>query len=60
MILDYFYNIYSSDHPFSFEASLRAVSQQVTPEMNDELLSDFKEDDVRRALDQMYPTKPPA
>ena len=35
VILDYFTNIYSSDHLSSFEASLRAVSQRVTPKMNE-------------------------
>lgn len=59
MILDYFTNIYSSDQPVSFEASLGAVKQKVTSEMNEALLYEFKAEEVRIALDQMHPTKSP-
>lgn len=59
MILDYFTNIYSSDHPMSFEASLGAVRQRVTPRMNEALLCEFRMEEVRLALNQMHPTKAP-
>lgn len=60
VILDYFTNIYSSNHPSSFEASLRAVCQRVTPEMNEALLCEFREDEVSLALNQMHHTKAPS
>ena len=50
VILDYFTNIYSSDHPASFEASLGAVRQRVTPEMNEVLLGVFRAEEVKIAL----------
>ena len=59
VILDYFTNIYSSGHLSSFEASLRAVSQRVTPKMNEALLCEFRDDEVSLALNQMHPTKAP-
>ena len=39
--------------------SLNAISSQVTPNMNDELLIEFKEEEVWKALQQMHPTKAP-
>ena len=59
MILDYFTNIYSSDHLASFEASFGVVRQRVTPEMNDELLGEFRAEEAKIALNQMHPTKAP-
>ena len=50
MILDYFTNIYSSDHLASFEASFGAVRQRVTPEMNEALLGEFIAEEVKIAL----------
>ena len=37
LILDYFKSIYSSNQPTSFEESLDAMEERVTPVMNDEL-----------------------
>ena len=59
MVLDYFSNVYSSDHLTSFEASLSAVCPWVTSKMNGELLIIFKEAEIRMALNQMHPTKGP-
>ena len=59
VILNYFSSIYSTDHPNSFEASLNAVDQRVTQEMNGELLRTFSEEEIRAALNQMHPTKAP-
>lgn len=60
IVLSYFSSIYSSDHPNSFDASLSAVCLQVTPEMNDELISIFEKEEIRVALNQMHPTKAPS
>ena len=59
VVLDYFNYIYKSDRPVSFEASLGAVRQKVTPRMNEALMSEFKVEEVRFALNQMHPTKAP-
>ena len=59
VVLDYFNYIYKSDRPVSFEASLGAVRQKVTPRMNGALLSEFKVEEFRFALNQMHPTKAP-
>lgn len=60
VILDYFKNIYSSDHPIPFEVSLGAVRQSVTPEMNEALQCEFRAEEVRISLSQMHPTKAPS
>lgn len=57
IILDYF--SFSSDQPSNFEASLEAMDKKVTPKMNNELLKEFKAEEVWRALKKMHPTKSP-
>lgn len=57
IILTYFSTIFSTNHPKDFEASLSAVNRQVSDEMNEILLKEFKEDKVWSALKQMHPTK---
>ena len=59
IILEYFIEIYSTTYPTEFEASLSAVGNRVSEAMNAELLRDFKEEEVWRALMQMHPTKSP-
>ena len=58
-ILEYFANIFKSDHRSPFEASLDAIDTRVSSEMNDELLADFKADKATQAIKQMHPTKSP-
>ena len=59
IILEYFTEIYSTTYPSEFEANLSAVGSRVLEAMNAELLRDFKEEEVWRALIQMHPTKSP-
>ncbi|XP_050264248.1 uncharacterized protein LOC126708501 [Quercus robur] len=59
IILTYFKEIYSSNFPVDFGASLGAVDRKVTEEMNEDLLMEFKAAEVWRALKQMHPTKSP-
>lgn len=59
IILEYFVAIFRSDHPTNFEANLSAINTRVTSDMNDELLAEFRADEVERALKQMHPTKAP-
>ena len=58
-ILDYFQDIYKSNQPTNFEASLKSITNRVSPDMNEELLTDFKAEEVWFALKQMHPTKAP-
>ena len=57
VILEYFTKIYSTTYPTEFEASLNAVGSRVSEDMNVELLREFREEEVWRALMQMHPTK---
>ena len=56
--MEYFAAIFKSDCRTSFEASLSAINTRVTTEMNDELLVEFKADEVAQAINQMHPTVP--
>lgn len=57
IILEYFTNIFKTHHPTNVEVCLDAVEARVTQEMNEVLIRDFKEEEVRCALNQMHPTK---
>ena len=50
IILEYFAKIYRSDKPSNFDASLCAISKWVTQEMNEELVTNFKAEEVWQAL----------
>ena len=58
-VFDYFTNIFSTASPSSFEASLESINLRITTDMNESLLKDFSEVEVRKALQQMHPTKAP-
>ena len=49
-ILEYFVDIFKSNNPSNFDVSLDAISNWVTPDMNEELLVEFKVEVVWRAL----------
>jgi len=59
-VLDYFTNIFSTVNPSSFEASLESINPQITTDMNESLLKEFNEVEVKKALQQMHPTKAPS
>ena len=59
IILTYFKEIYSSNFPVDFKTSLGAVDKKVSNEMNEDLLMEFRAEEVWRALKQMHPTKSP-
>ena len=50
IILKYFTDFYSTTFPTEFEASLGVVGRRVSKAMNAELLKEFKEEEVWRAL----------
>ena len=56
-ILGYFENIYKSDQPTCFEASLSSITTRVSTDMNEDLIADFKVEEVWNAFKQMHPTK---
>ena len=58
-ILEYFEAIYNFDQPTSFKAILSLITTQVSPNMNEELLADFKVEEVWYALKKMHLTKAP-
>lgn len=58
-ILEYFEMNFKSAHPSNFNASLSAINQRVSSDMNESLIVEFKAEEVRRALKQMHPTKAP-
>ena len=57
--MGYFETINKSNQPTYFEASLSSITTQVSTEMNEGLLADFKAEEVWYALKQMHPTKAP-
>ena len=57
IILAYFKEIYSSNFLVDFRVSLGAMDKKVSEVMNEDLLMEFKEEEVWRALKQMHPTK---
>ena len=58
-IVEYFETIFKSDQPTNFEASLSAITSRVSPDMNEDLLAEFRAEEVWFALKQMHPTKAP-
>ena len=40
--LEYFADIFKSDNPSNFDVSLNSISNRVIPNMNEELLAEFK------------------
>ncbi|KAL4594323.1 hypothetical protein ACB092_12G012200 [Castanea dentata] len=57
IILNYFSTIYSTEQRGSYEASMDVVNQRVSREMNSQLLEEFIVHEVKKALQQMHPTK---
>lgn len=49
-VLDYFMTIFSTVNPPSFEASLESINPRITANMNEFLLKEFSEVEVRKAL----------
>ena len=44
--LEYFADIFKSNNPTNFDVSLNSISNRVTPNMNEELLAEFKAEEV--------------
>ena len=59
IIVDYYSTLFSSSNPMDFRELIDAVEPKVTNAMNQMLLRDFQEFEVKTALKQMYPRKAP-
>lgn len=59
IILEYVKGTFKSGQPSNFEASLNAINQRVSPEMNESLTAKFRAEEVWQALKQMHPMKAP-
>ena len=57
--MNYYEKLFSTTHPMEFSELLQALQPKVTVEMNRMLGKVFTEDEVRRAMKQMYPLKAP-
>ena len=59
IFVDYYTGLFSPSLPVDFEEILHVVEPKVSREMNTNLSHEFHEDEVRKALKQMYPLKAP-
>ena len=59
IIIDYFKNIFSIEQPSDHKVKVEVMDVRITPEMNEKLLEEFREVEIRLALNQMHPTKSP-
>jgi exonuclease III len=57
--INYFKNIFMSSNPSGLSLGLDALPCRITPEMNAQLLWDFRKEEVWAALQQMAPLKSP-
>ena len=58
-MLQYYERLFTSSGPTDFEEILDAVQHKVTPRMNQVLVREFIEVEVKNAIKQMYPLKFP-
>ena len=59
IIIDYFKNIFSIEQPSDHEVKVEVMDVRITSEMNEKLLEEFREVEIRLALNQMHPVKSP-
>ncbi|GLT45093.1 hypothetical protein SLA2020_450200 [Shorea laevis] len=57
--MSYFHDLFSSSHPSNIEEVTSCLERQVTSEANQDLLKEFKAEEVTAALFQMHPSKAP-
>lgn len=57
LVKNYYVNLFRSEGSQMSEMVLNSIPRKVTEEMNRELTKSFTKDEVRRALQQMHPTK---
>ncbi|XP_040374750.1 uncharacterized protein LOC121052879 [Rosa chinensis] len=59
IVLDYFGNLFTTSHPTNMELFTNLFPQVISNEMNMELVKEFEESEVLKALKQMHPLKAP-
>ena len=59
VVVDYFQEMFTSVSTGSYSQVIHHVYEVVTPEMNNMLLEEFTQDEVKKALFQMNSTKSP-
>ena len=59
LTLQYYERLFTSSDPTKFEEILDTVQHKVTPKMNQVLVKEFLEVEVKNAIKQMYPLKSP-
>ena len=57
--VSYFQHVFSTSSPLTVAEVVSHVDAVFTPNMNKELMRDFSQDDVKKALFQMHPSKAP-
>lgn len=57
LIYSFYMNLYTSEGTENMESVLNTVPAKVTPDMNDQLIAPFREQEVKEAIFQMFPTK---
>jgi hypothetical protein len=59
MASNFYKNLYQSEGVLDMDRVLSHVPRKVTQAMNDGLTATFAQDEVKKALFQMFPTKTP-
>ena len=61
ILISYYENIFKSEHvdPAALEVVLATVQKKVTTDMNKDLLAEYSDQEIRKALFQMHPSKSP-
>ena len=59
LMLQYYERLFTSSDPTKFEEILDTVQHKVTPKMNQVLVKEFLEVEVKNAIKKMYPLKSP-
>ena len=59
IVLEFYQALFTSQSPENFDEILAQIPQVVIAEMNNDLLAEFKVDEVETALKQMAPLKSP-
>jgi hypothetical protein len=59
MTCEFYSHLYTSEGTQGMDTVLNTVPRRVTPEMNANLIAPYTEEEVKKALFQMFPTKAP-
>jgi hypothetical protein len=55
--IDYYSGLFSASNPIGLEQCLDAIGRRVTLEMNEELLGEFTQEEIKQVVDQIAPFK---